>query len=533
MKTKIIPVLSAVLILSGSCSKSLLDTKNENAYDASTYFKTQKQFNEAVIATYAVFNHGGMMSREWYFNFDLLANDASPAFSLVGTELQLADYSFTNNNDDIVMMWASLYRMIFRANLALKVMDENWKPDGADQAALKKQYIAEAHWLRGFAYYYLVSCWGRVPVKMDFAASLRNAEPRASVEAVWKIVEDEFTAAIPDLPVAYENDADDRGRATQGAAIAFLGKAYLAQHKYDQAAAQFEKLTQAPFNYTLDPSFDHLFSDDNINSPEVIFAVNHVYTTPNTQYYMFGGWEGEDGKTAHTGRAQEYGFNDWYNVIVSDAQVAAFQYPNPVNGNPYLDPRAPLTYYGSAGSGGDETICDHCSAGPMQYADQQIFSGVPPPLPNTWRKYEPYEFQQYTEAPMSGINTHVVRYADVKLMLAECYIEQGIKLPDAMGLINDVRNRPSVLAVNYPLSLDQAGARFALRRERQIELAGEQSRWFDLRRWGIARQTMNTERPASASGQHAFEDKHELLPIPLGERQSNKDVANDIANDWN
>ncbi|MBN9383682.1 MAG: RagB/SusD family nutrient uptake outer membrane protein [Chitinophagaceae bacterium] len=533
MKTKIISVLSAALILSGSCSKSLLDTKNENAYDATTYFKSKKQFNEAIIATYAVFNNGGMMSREWYFNFDLLANDASPAFSLVGTELQLADYSFTNNNDDIVMMWASLYRMIFRANLALKVMDENWKPDGADEAALKKQYIAEARWLRGFGYYYLVSCWGRVPLKMDFDASLRNAEPRASVQDVWKVVEDDFTAAIPDLPVVYTNDAEDRGRATQGAAIAFLGKVYLSQHKYDLAAQQFEKLTQPPFNYSLDPSFDHLFSEDNINSPEVVFAVNHVYTTPNTQYYMFGGWEGADGKTAHTGRAQEYGFNDWYNVVVSDAQVSAYSYPNPVSGTPYLDPRAPLTYYGSPGSGGDETICDHCASGPMLYSDQQIFQGVPPPLPTTWRKYEPYEFQQFTQAPMSGINTHVVRYADVKLMLAECYIEQGIRLPAAIGLINDVRNRPSVMAVNYPISLDQADARVALRRERQIELAGEQSRWFDLRRWGIAKQTMNTERPPSGSAQHAFEDKHELLPIPLGERQSNKDVANDVANDWN
>lgn len=531
MRTRIILPFFVILVLSTGCSKSLLDTKNQNAYDAASYFKSQTQFNEAIVATYAVFNHGGMMSREWYFNFDLLANDASPAFSLVGTELQLSDYSFTNSNDDIVMMWASLYRMIFRANLALDVM-KNWNPEGAD-VDLKKQYIAEAHWLRGFAYYYLVSCWGRVPLKMDFAASLRNAEPRAAVADVWKIVEDEFTAAIPDLPVDYDNDAEDRGRATQGAAIAFLGKAYLAQHKYDVAAAQFEKLTKPPFHYTLDDSYDHLFSDDNINSPEVIFAVNHVYTTPNTQYYMFGGWEGSDGKTAHTGRAQEYGFNDWYNVVVSDAVVAAFTYPNPVGGAPYLDPRAPLVWYGSPGSGGDQTICDHCSGGALQYADQEIFSGVPPPLPNTWRKYEPYEFQQYTEAPMSGINTHVVRYADVKLMLAECYIEQGVKLPDAMALINDVRNRPSVMAVNYPTSLGQTDARVALRREREIELAGEQSRWFDMRRWGIAKQTMNAERPASGSGQHAFEDKHELLPIPLGERQSNQAVAKDIANDWN
>ncbi|MBO9632232.1 MAG: RagB/SusD family nutrient uptake outer membrane protein [Chitinophagaceae bacterium] len=531
MKTKIFSIFCAILVIASGCSKSLLDTKNENAYDATSYFKSQKQFNEAIIAGYAVFNHGGMMSREWYFNFDLLANDASPAFSLVGTELQLADYSFTNSNEDLVFMWASLYRMIFRANLALKVMAK-WTPADADEEKLKKQYIAEAHWLRGFGYYYLVSCWGRVPLKLDFDASLRNEEPRAAVADVWKIVEEEFTAAAKDLPVEYENQAEDLGRATQGAAIAYLGKALLSQHKYPEAAAQFEKLTKAPFQYELDPSFDHLFSEDNINSPEVIFAVNHLYTTPNTQYYMFWGWEGADGKTAHTGRAQEYGFNDWFNVIVPDPLVAAFSYPNPQNGTPYLDPRAALTWYGSPGSGGDIEICDHCPSGPLLYADQEIFHDVPPPLPNTWRKYEPYEYQQYTEAPMSGINTQVVRFADVKLMLAECYIEQNVQLPAAMTLINDVRNRLSVQAVNYPTSLNQVNARIAVRRERQIELAGEQSRWFDLRRWGIAKQTMNAERPAGP-GQHAFEDKHLLLPIPLGERQSNKAVGNDVANDWN
>lgn len=529
MKTKLILIVCTLLVVFTGCRKTLLDTKNENAYDALTYFKTQKEFNEAIIAGYAVFNHGGMMSREWYFNFDLMANDAAPAFSLVGTELQLSNYSFTNANEDIVMMWASLYRMIFRANLAIEVM-KKWAPATPAEELLKKQYTAEAHWLRGIGYYYLVSCWGRVPVKLDFEASLRNSEPRVAVADVWKIVEDEFSAAIPDLPVNYATT--DRGRATRGAAIAYLGKAYLAQHKYAPAAAQFEKLTQAPYTYTLDPSFDNLYSTNNINSPEVVFAVNHAFTTNNTTYYMFGGWEGEDGKTAHTGRAQEYGFNDWYNVDLSAALVAAFKYPNPVSGTAYVDPRAPLTYYGSAGSGGDEEICDHCSGGALQYADQEIFEGLPAPLPNTWRKYEPYEFQQYTQAPRSSINTQVVRYADVKLMLAECYIEQHVKLSEAVALINDVRNRPSVMAVNYLTTLNQANARTALRRERQIELAGEQARWFDLRRWGIAKETQNAERPAGA-GQRAFENKHQLLPIPLGEIQTNQAVAGDIANDWN
>jgi hypothetical protein len=520
---KRIHIFLFTLVLLSGCSDKLLDVKNENTYTDETYFKTRTQFNEAVLATYAVFSHTGMMAREWYFIFDLLANEAERSSALVGTELQLTDYSFTNNNEDIVGLWSSLYRMIFRANLALKVM-ETWQPADASETTLKAQYIAEAHWLRGFAYFYLVTNWGRVPLKLTYEDSKTNAAPRASVEDVWKVVESEFSLAISDLPVEYTSD--QKGRATKGAAIGFLGKTYLFQKKYDQAATELAKLTTAPFTYTLDPSYDHLFSEDNINSPEVVFAVNHTYTTSNTQYYMFGGQEGEDGKTFHTGRAQEYGFNDWENVTISNALVGAHKYADPVTGAAnYIDPRANFTFYGSTANGGDTEYCDFCAEGVIKYPFD-FYS-------NRYRKYEPYEFQKYTSAPMSGINTHVMRYADVLLMLAEANIEKASPdLVKGIGYINQVRNRPSIMAKNYPATLSQTDARTALRRERRIELAGEQSRWFDLIRWGIAKETLNAEHP-EGPGQYPFLDKHVLLPIPIAERNSNAEIAADIANDWN
>lgn len=520
---KRIKIFLFTMVLLSGCSDSLLDVKNENTYTDETYFKTKTQFNEAIIATYTVFSHMGMMSREWYFIFDLLANEAERSSALVGTELQLTDYSFTNNNEDIVGLWSSLYRMIFRANLALKVM-ETWEPADASETTLKAQYIAEAHWLRGFAYFNLVTNWGRVPLKLTYDDSKTNSSPRASVEEVWKVVENEFTLAIPDLPVEYSTD--QKGRATKGAAIGFLGKTYLFQKKYDQAITELVKLTAAPYKYSLDASYDHLFGEDNINTPEVIFAVNHVYTTSNTQYYMFGGQEGEDGKTFHTGRAQEYGFNDWENVTISNALVASHKYADPATGTAgYIDPRAGFTFYGSIANGGDTQYCDHCSEGPIKYPFD-FYS-------NRYRKYEPYEFQKYTSAPMSGINTHVMRYADILLMLAEANIEKGSPaIATGIGYINQVRNRPSVMAKNYLTSLTQAEARTVLRRERRIELAGEQSRWFDLTRWGIAKETLNTEHP-EGPGQYPFLDKHVLLPIPIAERNSNAALAADVANDWN
>ncbi|MNY62479.1 SusD family protein [compost metagenome] len=71
--------------------------------------------------------------------------------------------------------------------------------------------------------------------------------------------------------------------------------------------------------------------------------------------------------------------------------------------------------------------------------------------------------------------------------------------------------------------------------ERQLELVGEQVRWFDLIRWGIAKETLNAEKKAKypTSSQSFFQDKHVLFPIPLTEKNTNPLVAKDISNDWN
>jgi len=71
-----------------------------------------------------------------------------------------------------------------------------------------------------------------------------------------------------------------------------------------------------------------------------------------------------------------------------------------------------------------------------------------------------------------------------------------------------------------------------LMRERQLELTGEQSRYFDLIRWGIAKQTINAERQIE-DGTQPFQDKNVLFPIPLAEKNANATVAKDISGDWN
>ncbi len=146
-----------------------------------------------------------------------------------------------------------------------------------------------------------------------------------------------------------------------------------------------------------------------------------------------------------------------------------------------------------------------------------------------WRKYQYYEDVKAYGGPASSINSLVIRYADVLLMIAETYIQED-NVEAARPLINQVRGR--VGAFQYTTLGAKANAMNILMRERQLELSGEQSRYFDLLRWGLLKQVLNPELDEQYDAE-TFQDKHVLLPIPQQEKDTNPNVASDVANSWN
>jgi hypothetical protein len=238
---------------------------------------------------------------------------------------------------------------------------------------------------------------------------------------------------------------------------------------------------------------------------------------------MFGGQETWGGKCTISGRAQEYGFADWYNVLVSNALVDAFTYPNESNVS-YTDPRAAKTFYSGSGvKGGDATYCDNCPGGVIDYGSVQKEGQ------KAWRKYEYYENVKSYGQPESAINGQVIRYADVLLMRAEALIQSN-QIAAALPLINQVRARSK--AFLYTTLGDQTKAMTILKRERQIEFAGEQTRFFDLVRWGSLVTTINAEKQA-ALGIQPVKNYHVLLPIPQSERDANPTLNAQVKNNWN
>jgi hypothetical protein len=527
-----------LLILSIGCKKNL-DLINKNAYTYDTYFTTDAAINQAVVATYAGLLHTGLWAREWYYTFDLLGYDAKNNQPLVGDLLQLAQYNFGSDQNQMGQTWAALYQIIARANVVIDRAQTAWKPANAAETTDQAQYIAEAKLLRAYAYFQLVNLYGRVPLRTKFIQQPTPAEinlARSPVADVWAFIEQDLKDAEKGLPLSYS--ADNYGRATQGVAVALLGKSYLYEKKWALAQTELAKLTNAPFSYSLAPVYNDLFDDPNqdntTKNPETIFQVMNQQWTDwgiGNQYYLFGGQETWGGKATHSGRAQEYGFNDWNNTLVTTTAVKAFTYPNPQNPSVnYVDPRAAFTFYGDAASGGQTEYCQQCA--PPQPGVSPVIDYPYATKGYAWLKYEYYNKQSSFGGPQSGINGQVIRYADVLLMLAESYIQQGNTGAGPLALINQVRSRPSVNAPHYTALGSQANAMSILMRERQLELTGEQSRYFDLIRWGIAKQTINAERQIE-SGTQPFQDKNILFPIPLAEKNANSAVAKDISGDWN
>lgn len=532
MKKITVYILSLLVAVNlASCDESKLELTSQSSYDYETYFTTSDGLNQAVIATYATLLHNGLWSREYYFIFDLLGYDAKKTTNLQGDMAQLADYSFGTSQAQIGQLWNSLYRMILRANVVIDRANV-WEPTTTADQANAKQYIAEAKFLRSYAYFNIVNLWGRAPLITSYDSTVANNYfPRSTTAAMWGFIEKDLTEAAADLPVSYDA-ATGLGRATKGAALALLGKSYLYQGKWAQAQTTLTQLTAAPFTYALDASYDNLFSTTNQSSTENIFQVMNAKWTDwgiGNQYYVFGGQETWGGKATHSDRAQEYGFNDWFNVYVTTAAVKAFKYTNPATGASFTDPRAYSTFYGDAASGGDTVYCEQCAGGKITFP----FKTTDPQGYYVWRKYEYYNEVASYGGPQSSINGQVIRYADVLLMLAESYIQQGKTTAEPLTLINQVRKR--VGAFQYTsLGASQTEAMAILMRERQLEFTGEQSRYFDLIRWGIAKATINATRAAEpGDGKSPFLDKNVLFPIPDVEKNYNPNVANDIANNWN
>lgn len=459
---------------------------------------------------------------------------------------QIELYQPTANNDNLFVMWTRCYEGIARSNNTLRLLEQVQNGGGArlsDTRAIEVE--AEARMLRAHYYFFLKRVFVNIPFIDQTIPTLEAVTVPNNVD-VYPHIEADLRFAADNLPTT--KPLGQVGRVDRYAAQAYLGKVLLYLERYSEALPLFQSVIAAKPHITALPFTDN-FDVTRENGPESIFAVQHAINPDGSGDNanvgdMLAGFYG-------TAPVNCCGFYQPTFDLVNAYKVNSAGLPyldNTFRDNPFrsdfglsgtaktnyqvdrtiaFDPRLDYTV-GRRGvpfrdwglMQGDAWIRDPAYAGP--------FVGIKHTIEAAQFDAESVQGANW----VTGLNVNIIRLADVYLMAAECQVELG-DLAGALALVNAVRARASQLppklingqpAANYqvapyPSFPDATYARTAVQFERRLELAMEGHRFFDLVRWGIAKQVLESYSEFEGSLLSSFRgltfnQRNEYYPIP-------------------
>lgn len=485
-KNKTILTFLVLIGMTLSCNEDSLELTNPNELSPDTFLQNPTQVQSALIAAYSNMQTQGLYSRHMFFMMDNMAHENGGNNQLEADKRQYLDFSFDSSHGAIGAYWESCYRGINKANFVIENADTiNAILPSVMPESDKQKALGEAKFLRALYYFFIVTRFGDAPLITTLPPEDGVGLPKNSSDEIYAQIINDLQEAIPTLKPKGE---EENGRATRGAAQALLGKVYLFLERYDEALAQFNALN----GYALEDDYFDNFKEETEHGVESIFEI--MYDDDLGFSAQWNSDRSGQGPNEATFRGQEYGFNDWFNVFPSDDLLNEYE-----SG----DIRYEQNFYVNGDTFGPDStlVVDHFPSNGGGNAG--------------WSKYCNY-YKDANEDQTSGINFKYLRYADVLLMMAECEsMRAGGSQDVAIGYINQVRERAGLADLSTGLS--QAQVFEALIHERKVELAGEQSRFNDIVRWGVAETEL--------AGTNFQVGKHELLPIPQGEIDSNENIG--------
>ncbi|GAA4377492.1 RagB/SusD family nutrient uptake outer membrane protein [Hymenobacter koreensis] len=477
--------LSGLLLLSTSCDKDLLEQVNPNEPSTGQFWNTANDADRAVLAVYSGQQIFSTYSLYWHFATTGRTDESftSTPDPFLNQYLVFRQVSSTDGRS--AFLWNDTYRMIFRANQVLTKV-----PAIQMDEAVKKRILAEALFLRGLCYYELGLLFGNVPL-VTTLADANTRVPQVTQDEVYAQVIRDLTEAKADLPLTY--DANNKGRATRGAAAALMGKVFMQQRRWAEASTQFAEVISSG-QYALVPNYADNFTESNENNSESVYEVQFSGVNKNFGQDFAGAAEGNE-------RAQ---FFSPFPIGFGDVEVRRwlFQEFSDLTPSGGVDPRRDVTIFSATGT--PRIYGQNFGLGGLNLNPSRMF----------WRKYANDRTRTFEDF-FSGINIRLIRYADVLLMQAEALNEQG-QTSAALPLLNQVRQRPSVGLVPLTGTFTQASMREQIRHERVTELAGEGVRWSDLVRYGLfdTADGLNELRARDADFNNFVAPRNKLLPIP-------------------
>jgi hypothetical protein len=524
----------AILLTFGlySCTDKFLDQEENYLIDSESYFNSEDDYYMALIGAYDLLQATYVNNLLGEIASDNTLCGGESATDVLGFQ-QIDDMTHTSINNNLRDIWNWMFAGVKRTNYFLEFQD---KTDFDGRIGM----IAEVRFLRAYFHFELVKWFGGVPIK-NYADALAGAGkrfspgdettvPRYSAEQVYALIESDLTFAVNNL----DYSAPQIGRATKGSAQALLGKAYLYQNKFVQAAGVLDDLiTDGP--YALALNYADIFELSGENSVESVFEVQYT----DVEGGSFECLQCSEGNVAvgfmgirnpsylYNNEAVPVTFVDQIeSTLISDGVGPLFDGGYSFN----VPTQDALDAFAAGDKRKDATVLDiqglANTIASVQLVDDNLGSvtGTPGQTFNveyTWvegyehtgyynRKYLPRRGDQNIPDPnlTNPNNYRAIRYADVLLMAAEAHNRGGLDEAKALGYLNQVRERAFGNSTNN-ITATGTALTDAILEERRLELMGEGHRFFDLVRTGRAPQAIN----GFVSG------KHELFPIPFQEIQ--------------
>ena len=507
------------VLLMSSC-EDFLDQPIRGQENLDTYFQNETEASKFLSSCYAAicYNDWWQIGKFWNM-LDMCTDDAWMGNT---TQDQSDYYSIVHyqgvgqSNEAVANFWQNRYKGILRCNIAIERMPQA----SIFNENIKNRFIGEAKFLRAYMYFDLVKNFGGVPLVKGFIMpSELQGITRSSMEEVYQFIENDLLDAIESLPNVNEYSATDTGRATRGAAQGLLGKVYLYQEKWAESRDVLSTIINDN-NYDLLPDFGQVWSIDYNNSKESLFEVQYMFD----ETYSLGGF-----LSILAGSRDDDG---WAWGLPSSNLEKAF-----LDAGDSERLRWTIIKHDATEIAG-ETAADFDAL----YGKSYVISPEKHKSARINRKFFIPKSKRPARYVMNKLplNHRVMRYADVLLMYAEAKNMLGEDAGDksAQWALNKVKSR-----VGLPETTKTGDElKYEIRNERRLELALEQNRLFDIRRWndengkkavcnimgpngsfvkyneaGTDSYERSNQGEPSTKGVSFREDRDLLFPIPLYE----------------
>lgn len=451
----IITVCLLVAVISACDVDDFLDIKPANSNTPLSFYETEKQINEAVIAIYS--HNRGINNGQWRFgefrsdNTYYQRNEADRGG--FGTE-EIDEFTMNSDNGNIGGYWNGWYRGVLLTNVVLENIDNVDFLQAPDNKEFRR---GEALFFRAWFYLNLARSFGDVPLVTSVATDPEGAldgefTNRVPVREVYDLILSDAQSAIDLLPEAWPGEV---GRTTKGAALMLKAKVHMTLQEYDLAIPLLREMEG--LGYRILANYEQVFNPNNKNNAESVFEIQFSF---------------------NNGQASDF--------------LSAFV--------PFTSRNRVLIFNNASSRAGlNQPTQDLINLYPDGDIREQVSIDYDQGVPFVGKyNYTPLAPNQ------QDVNWPMFRYADARLMLAECLAETGAWAQGIAIINNEIRPRTGVAAPVVATGQQDALSKIAI--ERRLELAFENHRWFDLVRRGEAEQVM------LAHGQQLMSERTFLTP---------------------